>query len=83
MESRSTALDRRPIGDGIPVPLRYAERLHYFYHFTGRSQSGPKDPSRRGYIWLRQSLLRPDIRKRIHRTHLELREIASIARRDR
>lgn len=39
--SRSTALDRRLFGGELPVPLRYAERLHYFYHFTGRSQSGP------------------------------------------
>jgi hypothetical protein len=39
MASRSTALDRRPIGGKLPVPLRYAEHLHYFYHFTGRSQS--------------------------------------------
>ena len=37
--SRSTALDRRPFGGNLPVPLRYAERLHYFYHFTGRSQN--------------------------------------------
>jgi hypothetical protein len=40
--SRSTALDRRPIGGKLPVPLRYAERLNYFYHFTGHSQSGRK-----------------------------------------
>jgi hypothetical protein len=37
---RSTALDRRPFGGKLPVPPGYTEHLHYFYHFTRRSQSG-------------------------------------------